>query len=344
MVEAVQASLDRIRDIFCRLTREKKSPQLFVERRVDVSALTPLENQFGTSDAYIVAGHEVHVFDYKHGLVEVDVVENPQLAMYAYGVKVDLFDTLGDDLEWFEPLEFHLHIHQPRKDNISTWSPTERDLAELWLKIQKGFREAFGENPRFNPEFHACKFCRARRKCVARANKVYSMIDEGLEVIDVSESVPDKPCFEEPKSISDSSLVNIWKHRSFIRDFIDDVELEVEHRMMHRQLPELKWVEGRSMRNWKEPDKVPLLLKKQGLTEDQIYKKTLIGPAGVESITGPLGKKLRSKECKEQREKLIVKPRGKPTVAHISDKRVAIEPIADGFEDLDFSEDDFGDF
>jgi hypothetical protein len=92
-------------------------------------------------------------------------------------------------------------------------------------------------------------------------------------------------------------------------------------------IPGYKLVEGRSIRQW-EPDEalVARCLAEAGLGDDAIYTKKLISPTQAEKVLG----RAKAGEIAD----LVVKPRGKPTLAPESDPRPAYgERAADLFEE-----------
>ena len=100
--------------------------------------------------------------------------------------------------------------------------------------------------------------------------------------------------------------------------------------------PGLKLVEGRSNRKITDEDKAATLLREAGFADEVIYKpKTLQTLTDLEKLVGKakLGKLLA---------KIIEKPKGKPTLASVEDKRptLDIKPVSksDFDDDLDDEE------
>src|ERR1700761_3798260 len=89
----------------------KQKNWLTVERKLDLSEYAP--ESFGTSDAGLIVGTSLHIFDLKYGKgVEVSAIDNSQLKLYALG-------ALSDYGNAFDIETIIMHIYQPRLSNIS---------------------------------------------------------------------------------------------------------------------------------------------------------------------------------------------------------------------------------
>ena len=89
-----------------------------------------------------------------------------------------------------------------------------------------------------------------------------------------------------------------------------------------------KIVEGRSIRKITDTDSVADALTKSGYTQSDIYKP--IEMRTITELEKLVGKKQFAALCGEW----VNKPQGKPTLAPESDKRKAIDPIADDFKSI----------
>ena len=85
-----------------------QSPRIMIEKQVRMGPIS--DEMFGTCDCAVVCDSTLHVIDYKHGFTPVDVIDNPQLKLYAYGVLCDKFVQ-----SLFHPKNIILHIMQPRQ-------------------------------------------------------------------------------------------------------------------------------------------------------------------------------------------------------------------------------------
>lgn len=138
-------------------------PLVLIEQRLDFSRYVP--QGFGTGDCIIIADKKLHIIDFKYSMgVLVDVVDNPQMKLYALGA-LEIYDSLYD-IE-----EVSMTIFQPRRENVSTWTIPVKELKdwaenELKPKAKKAYE---GEGDYLPGEW--CTFCRAAVKCRARAEE-----------------------------------------------------------------------------------------------------------------------------------------------------------------------------
>jgi len=77
-----------------------------------------------------------------------------------------------------------------------------------------------------------------------------------------------------------------------------------------------KVVEGRSVRKYKDEEKVAELAKENGYKD--IFRQSLISLTEMEKLMG-------KEKFKEILGEQIIKPRGKPTLVPVSDKRKAMD-------------------
>lgn len=92
-----------------------------------------------------------------------------------------------------------------------------------------------------------------------------------------------------------------------------------------------KFVEGRSNRKYKDEAEVAKAMIKAGYDEALIYERSLLGITAMEKAFG-------KKEIKNVLGDLIIKPKGKATLAAATDKRPEYKPeelILDAFDDVE---------
>jgi hypothetical protein len=130
--------------------------------------------------------------------------------------------------------------------------------------------------------------------------------------------------------MTNEQIASIVLRAAEIKSFINSLEAKTLTEMIEgKEFPNLKVVEGRSIRKWR--DENDAIDKLESLLEvSEVYVEKVISPAQA-------AKKLGRTKAKEI-EDLIVKPRGKATLVSGDDKRPAFDPNAsdaDGFEDED---------
>ena len=276
-------------------------PMVFIEQRLDFSRY--VENGFGTGDCIIVADQVLQIIDYKHGLgVLVEAEENSQMMCYALGA-LEAFDDL------YDIDRITMTIFQPRRDNISTWSCSKKDLlswAEEVLKPTAAL--AYEGKGEFKAGDH-CQFCKAKATCRKRA-------EYNLELAKYDFAMPDTLDEMEIAAI----LPKIDQLISWGSDLKDYALVQAQAGTHYEGF---KVVEGRSNRKYIDEDQVASTVSAAGFDP---YEKKLLGVTAMSSLLG-------KKKFEELLGGLIYKPPGKPTLVPESDKRPAMNTAADDFKD-----------
>lgn len=278
--------------------------QLLVETRLDFSDYVP--DAFGTADAIIIADGTMEIIDFKYGKgVKVSAVENPQMMIYALGAYARFaFEYRIDNLR--------ATIVQPRIDNLSEYEITVEELTSwasnvLTTAAEKAYK---GEGPQTPGSW--CQFCKVKNQCRALADKCKAAV-----AVD-------------PKLITPEELAkDVLPMVPIVKTWISGVEeFALAQALSGVQLPGWKIVEGRSIRKITDTDSVADALTKSGYTQSDIYKP--IEMRTITELEKLVGKKQFAALCGEW----VNKPQGKPTLAPESDKRKAIDPIADDFKGI----------
>lgn len=293
--------LDNANDYVGYVVEKIKSDEatVLIEEKLDFSAYVP--EGFGTGDCIIIQDNVLTIIDYKYGKgVRVEAEYNPQMMLYALGA-IDMFGYVYD----FDMVE--MCIYQPRIDNISEFTMTVADLLD-WgnEKVVPVAKLAFNGDGEYKPGDH-CRFCKIRNKCAHLAE--YCM-----------ETVASK--FEDETGKLDHDLLTaddiamIVGRIKTVQSWLRDVENYAINGILDKEftVPGYKVVEGRSNRVYSDPDKVADTLVDNGYPESTIYEKKLLGITAMEKAVG-------KKKFNEIVGALITKPKGKPTLAPITDKR-----------------------
>lgn len=271
-----------------------KDPLLLIEQRLDFSNYVP--EGFGTGDCVIVADDVVHVIDFKYGqgvLVEAD--NNPQMMLYALGA-LNLFDAI------YDINVVKMTIYQPRRENISTFEIPKTNLidwAESTLKPKADL--AFNGDGEFKPG-EWCRFCRASVECRARA-------EENLKVAKFE--------FKNPPLLTDDEIAEILLHVNDLTKWANEIFAYATNAAVQqgKQWKGFKVVEGRSNRKYTDEEAVAEAAKKAGY--EDIYKQSLLTITNMEKLMG-------KKKFNELLGDFITKPKGKPTLVPVTDKRPEI--------------------
>ncbi len=271
-----------------------KDPLLLIEQRLDFSNYVP--EGFGTGDCVIVADGVVHVIDFKYGQgVLVEAENNPQMMLYALGA-LNLFDAI------YDISAVKMTIYQPRRENISTFKISKNSLidwAESTLKPKADL--AFNGDGEFKPG-EWCRFCRASVECRARA-------EENLKVAKFE--------FKKPPLLTDDEIAEILLHVNDLTKWANEIFAYATNAAVQqgKQWKGFKVVEGRSNRKYTDEEAVAEAAKKAGY--EDIYKQSLLTITNMEKLMG-------KKKFNELLGDFITKPKGKPTLVPVTDKRPEI--------------------
>ncbi len=284
---------------------------IWIETRVDYGHIAP--EGFGHLDVGILSSGRIDVIDLKYGKgVPVSAIVNPQLGLYAVGL-IKAVEVIGEEFK-----DLHLHIYQPRIDNISVFHTTVKDCLH-WAEgtVKRKAALAFKGEGDFVPGKH-CRFCAALPKCKAAANRVGELnkYEQKLPWELSNEEIADALLLGE--------LLDIWL--TSIKDYSN-----AEARK-GQKFPGFKLVRGKSDRRYiKDSDyEISQTLIKKGHTPEDIFVTKLKGIGEMERLLGPDGfKKLLGK--------FVEKPEGAPTLVPETDKRPAIngkDGILKAFKDI----------
>lgn len=279
-----------------------KDPIVLVEQKLDFSKWVP--QGFGTGDCVIVADNILTVIDFKYGVgVLVEAEQNPQMMCYALGA-LALFDSIYD-IE-----NVVMTIFQPRRDNISTYEISKKELLKWADEILSPAAQlaAKGEG-----EFKAgkhCRFCKVKATCRKRA-------EYNLELARYD--------FEMPANLEDTEIEAILSKADELAAWCSDIkEYAFQQALNGKQWNGWKLVEGRSVRKYINEDAVAETVKNAGY--DPYEHKVL----GITAMTRMLGKA----KFENLLSSFIEKPTGKPALVPKSDKRPSINKAVQAADDF----------
>lgn len=272
-----------------------KDALLFLEQKLNLTDYIP--DGFGTGDVVIIADKVLEIVDLKYGKgVPVSAERNKQMMLYALGALRE-FDFI------FDIAIVRMTIYQPRLDSVSTYEMSVEELRE-WAETELIPRAAlaFDGIGHYVPGPH-CRFCKAKAVCKAHAQM-------NLELA--------KYDFLDPALLTDYEIADILKKADAFTSWITSVQ---EHALTeavnnNKEWPGYKLVEGRSNREYLDEQLVAQKLVAEGIKEEKIYSKKLLGITAMEK---GIGKKVFSSLLSD----LVVKPPGKPTLVTEDDKRPA---------------------
>ena len=307
MLEYVQVYIDFVIERYLAVKKCTRDTRLVLERRLDFSKWVP--KGFGTGDAIIVTDNIAEIIDFKYGKgVIVSAINNPQMILYALGTLHE-YDLL------YNIQHVSMTIVQPRLENISTSTLKVSTLQGWGESIKETAKKAYDGEGEFRAGSH-CQFCKIKAKCKAYA-------DEQLKLARYD--------FQEGPYLEDGDIADILKQAKTFKNWLKAVEeFALDQAVNHGQeYPGFKLVEGRSNRQYSDPDKVHKTLLKEGYEEDKLFKpKELFGITAMEKLLG-------RKTFNELLSSLIIKPPGKPTLVPKNDKRPAWNSVDQARKDFE---------
>ena len=299
MQECAESYRDFVVEQIEAIKRNCPDPLVLIEQRLDFSNW--VKDGFGTGDCLIVSDGLLSVIDYKHGLgVLVSANNNPQLMCYALGA-LNLFDGLYD-IE-----KVSMTIFQPRRDNVSTFTMSKDDLL-LWADdvLRPTAKLAYDGKGQFKAGEH-CQFCKVKASCRKRA-------EHNLELA--------KYDFEPPATLDDSEIEDILHRVDDLVSWASDVkDYALRRALSGTHYDGFKVVEGRSVRKFCDEKVVAEAAIAAGF--DPFEKKLL----GITAMTSLMGKK----KFEDVLGSFVIRPRGKPTLVAIEDKRPEMNTAYDDF-------------
>lgn len=299
---------DYVVEQFNKARKKDPSAMLLIEERLDFSDWVP--DGFGTGDAVIIADGTCHIIDLKYGVGdEVSAEGNPQCRLYALGA-ISIYDMIYD----FDKVK--VHIFQPRKNNISSEELEVAELLEWGEKVVKptALLADKGEGD-FNPGEKQCRFCPARYTCKARAEKLKAVYDEYGDT--------------GPNELSKADIISILPCLKDMKSWIKDIEDHVLAQMLEGvEYDGYKLVEGRANRIITDEEALAKELLDAGFTDDEI--KRLRSLTDLEKLVGKKAFTIIAAGY-------VDKPKGKPAVAPVTDKRPEYKTIdiQEAFKDIE---------
>lgn len=278
---------------------------LLIESKLQLAEFIP--EGFGSSDAVLIYGDTLEVFDLKYGKgVKVDAEENAQMLCYALGA------YCGQG-EFYDIANVRMTIIQPRLRHESSWAMSAPDLLN-WAHntLKPAALMAWKGEGQQTPGEH-CRFCRVAAQCKALADYTLRITEDKTE----------------PGLMSLDDIAKLLPHFSTIKSWISSVEeFALEAALEGDTIPGYKVVEGRSVRKISNVAEAMARLEGNGIPAENYLK-----PAELKTITD-LEKALTKKGFKTILGDLVIKPEGKPTLVEEADPREPFSKARNDFKGL----------
>ena len=313
----------------CRTLANRWEGTEFVEAKVP---LFYYPQDTGTTDHAVVSKDMITITDLKWGAgVPVEAEDNEQLAIYA----LSLINHYQKDLGITDATLVEIRIVQPRYpggETVKLWALDVQELREFCGVISaaadviiNGPEEALD----FAPDDEACRWCKARQVCHARAEQTTTRIDPGIMEMFACE---EEEAFLVPVRsfpvLTPKEILGIHQRADEIRAILDDcAKFLYEQALAGSPVPGTKLVTGRQgNRAWTDEAEAEAKLGK--ILGDDLFTKKIISPTQVAKL---LKEGNVPKEVIAAVDQLVVRANGKPVIALSSDKRPAIAPPTDSF-------------
>lgn len=297
MREHVQSYIDYVRALGSGLQVEQKM-------------VFPSDPDFGgTADALVweITNSTLHVVDFKYGKGKRVAVEgNKQMLCYAL-----LALITADGM--FDVEQVVLHVHQPRIDNVDSWTVPVADVVSFAKEVSKGITRARGviaavqagsslDAMNFTPGDH-CQFCAHAPNCKAlREQAIVSAQD----------------VFGDVTAVPTQTLGEILAKADLIDTWIAAVRKEAMDRALKGDtIDGFKLVQKRPMRKWIDAKKV----------EERALDEMIDVYAPREVMTPPaLEKVVTKKAFADLFGDLVESVSSGLTLVSADDKRAAVDP------------------
>ena len=275
-------------------------PTVAIEKKVDISEYVP--ECFGTADCLLIGGGVIHVIDFKYGKSpsgRVEAENNLQMQLYALGAWTASRMLYRVD-------RIRMSIVQPRlPDGITEWEIPLEKLLETGEWIRERAQLAWKGEGEYHPDEKTCRFCRAKGRCRARAEKNIEMA-----------FAPAKGKL--PPLISNEEMGKYLLQGQDVAKWLSDLQdCALQECLAGRDVPGWKAVEGRSTRKWTDMDAAFGRLIESGINAAVLWERKPVTLAQIEKIVG-------KKDFAECVGEYVVKEPGKPALVQESDNRPAI--------------------
>ena len=302
---------------------------VIAEKRVDPKELLGRDDMHGTVDVQIINNGTIEVIDYKDGMGVVEVVGNPQLEQYVYGVLSEhLHATPSRMFNWVITTVIQPKLAANGMPPItSTASEAAEFFGERMMKIIAEAEATDNPNAPFIPGEKQCGWCAHKGNCSAFNGYVFEKSGIKFENVEyVKEAAA-----TDPNTMSDEKLREMVEAGPLLRKMLESAEEEALRRITAgHPVTGLKVVRGPGRREWNSPeDDTALKLTRMGVPKGEVWVTSLISPAKAEKLKWKKRdgseKQLTEKQLKVLNEQMVSKSEGKLTVVPEADRREGIK-------------------
>lgn len=291
---------------------------LFVEKRVHLDRWMPGES--GTLDVgLITADGTIIIWDWKYGQgVPVHPERNKQLMLYALG----FWDEIARHRT--KATRFKLMIEQPRIPGAGgVWETTLDELLAFAAEAAEAAEATRDPEAPLSAGADACQFCKHRPNCDEFARFNLDLMNKLFDDLD-SEDAPELP---EQDGMTAGRRSYVVAHASMVRKWLDDLYARVMNdALAGNPTPGLKAVPGRGgARTWKDASEAESVLRRALGVKGAYEPPKILSPTQAEKkVSTRMWNKLRT---------LVTQSEPKPILVPETDRREAIRPVVELFDD-----------
>lgn len=326
MMDYVQSSIDRC------INRPGRH---LIEQRLrftNFMPIMPISHQGGTMDFAVLNPGHAYVIDHKYGIAEEIMAENNfQAMLYAL--------LLYIEWDWMYSFKsFTLAIHQPRLNHFDEWTVSVEDLLIFAGWIKERARLAWRLNAPRTPEPHACRYCKVRSTCAANLKMQFALsngdIDDAFHEQTVSdlqsflnsiddEFGPFRPPLAHIPTLDTEKLAIITPYRTMVNAWWNAAQEELLRRgLQGEDTGKQKIVLSSKHRVFKDEIRALAIMADNGVMPGVMHTESIVSPAKAVEMLVRKGKS--KEEAWAILADVVIKPKGTPTLAALSDKRHAL--------------------
>lgn len=269
-------------------------------------------------DVLLIEDDCLHIIDFKNGMHEVPAKNNLQLLIYAYSAFLEV-GLINNDIK-----RVKMHIYQPnllRAKPEDTWEISVDDLRRISKqKILRRFLYV-DSDVRASSDFVAnpdvqCRYCPLKGSCTTLA--AYHTKTLGLQ---------NTLTLPEVATLDYDTKLRFMQSKAQIKEWLDACVVSLEKEALKKaekgeKTPGMKAVKSITERKWGNEEEAASLLSKK-FKFDEVYKKTLRGPAQIEKLI----KHKRQTKIVKAIQNLIEKPEGQTVMVLETDRRKPIDVL-----------------
>lgn len=291
----------------CDIYELEEGAEMSIERKFDLTTYVP--ECFGSCDCAIAGETVLNIIDLKYGKgVQVDADGNTQLMMYAIGVLNSLEPQHRSRIG-----KVRMHIAQVRLGNYSVFEMSARDLTHWAIHVLRPTAEKAWAGQGETKAGSHCRFCKFKARCRAQKDALVNEFET----------------YGDTRALTLDEIGDILSKSDMFTGWLASVKaFAMQAAARGEKVKGWKLVEGRSVRVINDTETAMERLKAIGFSTEDVTNSKLKGIGDLERLVG-------KKQLAATLDGLIVKPQGLPTLAPESDKREALSPTIDDFEELD---------